>query len=133
MAFRVGKNFAEEPTLRIAAAHTDFPCLRIKPNPELDEKGYGKLNAEIYGGMLLHTWLDRPLSAAGKVALRTDDIFHPGARLVNFSRPLFTIPNLAIHMNRNVNEGLTLNRQKDMMLFQLWLSSIKPVAFHQLL
>ncbi len=101
--------------LRIACAHTDFPCLRIKPNPVLKEHGYGKLNAEVYGGMIRNTWLDRPLSLAGAVALRGTNPFTPRLRLVDFRRPLMIVPNLAIHMNRKVNEGVELKPQKDLL------------------
>ena len=101
--------------LRIACAHTDFPCLRIKPNPVLKEHGYGKLNAEVYGGMIRNTWLDRPLSIAGAVSLRGTDPFAPRLRLVDFRRPLMIVPNLAIHMNRKVNEGVELKPQKDLL------------------
>ncbi len=106
--------------LRIACAHTDFPCLRIKPNPILRMYGYGKLNAEVYGGMIRNTWMDRPLSLAGAVALCGDDAFTPKLRLVDFRRPLMIVPNLAIHMNRKVNEGVELKPQKDLLplLFQ---------------
>ena len=109
----IGENF--RGSLRIACAHTDFPCLRIKPNPVLKEHGYGKLNAEVYGGMIRNTWLDRPLSMAGAVALRGDDPFKPTLRLVDFRRPLMIVPNLAIHMNRKVNEGVELKPQKDLL------------------
>ena len=101
--------------LRIACAHTDFPCLRVKPNPVLKEHGYGKLNTEVYGGMIRNTWMDRPLSLAGAVALRGADIFSPSLRLVDFRRPLMIVPNLAIHINRKVNEGVELKPQKDLL------------------
>lgn len=101
--------------LRIAAAHTDFPCLKLKPSADAVQNGYGRLNAEIYGGMILNTWLDRPLSLAGKVALKGKSVFEPECRLVDFARPLMTIPNLAIHMDRKINEGKALNRQKEML------------------
>ena len=101
--------------LRIACAHTDFPCLRVKPNPVLKEHGYGKLNVEPYGGLIRNTWMDRPLSLAGAVALRTEDPFAPSLRLVDFRRPLMLVPNLAIHMNRKVNEGVELKPQKDLL------------------
>lgn len=106
--------------LRIACAHTDFPCLRIKPNPILKERGYGKLNAEVYGGMIRNTWMDRPLSLAGAVALRSSELFAPELRLVDIRRPLMIVPNLAIHINRKVNEGIELKPQKDLLplLFQ---------------
>lgn len=113
IAFTVGEN--PRARLRIAAAHTDFPCLRIKPAASLVENGYGKLNVEVYGGMILNTWLDRPLSVAGKVVLAGKDAFSPQTKYIDIKRPLLTIPNLAIHMNRKINEGVELNRQKDML------------------
>lgn len=110
----IGENAAKGP-LRIVCAHTDFPCLRVKPNPVLKEHGYGKLNVEVYGGMIRNTWMDRPLSLAGAVALRGADPFAPILRLVDFRRPLMIVPNLAIHMNRKVNEGVELKPQKDLL------------------
>ena len=110
----IGENAAKGP-LRIACAHTDFPCLRVKSNPVLNVHGYGKLNVEVYGGMIRNTWMDRPLSLAGAVALRGADPFAPILRLVDFRRPLMIVPNLAIHMNRKVNEGVELKPQKDLL------------------
>ena len=106
----IGENAVKGP-LRIACAHTDFPCLRVKSNPILSVHGYGKLNVEVYGGMIRNTWMDRPLSLAGAVALRGVDPFAPTLRLVDFRRPLMIVPNLAIHMNRKVNEGVELKPQ----------------------
>ncbi|MBR3458865.1 MAG: M18 family aminopeptidase, partial [Selenomonadaceae bacterium] len=100
--------------LRMAAAHTDVPCLRLKPETGFVKDGYGMLNVEAYGGMVFRSWLDRPLSLAGKVVLRGKDAFHPEARLMDFGRPLLTVPGLAIHMDREVNEKGGLNCQKDM-------------------
>ena len=116
-AFTVGEGWQETktPQIRMAAAHTDFPCLRIKPSADVTACGYAQVNVEVYGGAILNTWLDRPLSASGRVALRSDDVFHPQMRLVDFKKPFLTIPNLAIHMNREVNKGVELNRQKDML------------------
>ena len=74
-----------------------------------------KLNTEVYGGPILYTWFDRPLSIAGRVLLRTDDPLNPETRLLRISRPLLTIPHLAIHFNRAVNEGNPLSKQKDML------------------
>ena len=110
----IGENAVKGP-LRIACAHTDFPCLRVKSNPILSVHGYGKLNVEVYGGMIRNTWMDRPLSLAGAVALRGVDPFAPTLRLVDFRRPLMIVPNLAIHMNRKVNEGVELKPQKDLL------------------
>ncbi len=116
-AFSVGKDAVSGggvPGLRVAASHTDWPCLMVKPSPELTCGPYAKLNVSVYGGPILNTWLDRPLSLAGKVCVRGMDPFHPEVLLVDFARPLLTVPNLAIHFNREVNKGVELNPQKDM-------------------
>lgn len=113
IAFHVGTNLRD--SLRIASAHTDFPALRVKPNPLIEAKGYGKLNVETYGGLILNTWLDRPLSMAGVVVTRSEDPFHPEIHYVDMARPLLTIPNLAIHMNRNINDGVALDKQLHML------------------
>lgn len=101
---------------RIISAHSDSPCFRIKPHAEmLTEGGVVKLNVEVYGGPILYTWFDRPLSVAGRVILRSDDPLNPVTEIVKFDRPLLTIPHLAIHFNRAVNEGNPLSKQKDML------------------
>ena len=108
-------NKASARGIHIAAAHTDFPCLHVKPVAELPSKGYMRVNTEIYGGPILNTWLDRPLSLAGRVMLRSSSIYEPKEVLVDFERPVLTIPNLAVHYNREVNDGLKLSRQNDML------------------
>ena len=101
---------------RIISAHSDSPCFRVKPNCEMLSDGRMlKLNTEVYGGPILYTWFDRPLSLAGRVILRSDNVMHPAAVTVRFDRPMLTIPHLAIHFNRAVNEGNPLSRQKDML------------------
>ena len=91
-----------------------MPGFRIKPNPQMISEGkYVKLNTEVYGGPILHTWFDRPLSIAGKVSLKGASPLKPETRLVNINKPLLIIPSLAIHMNREVNEGFKINRQVD--------------------
>lgn len=115
VAFTVGERAAYGGAFRIAAAHTDFPCLHLKPRPEVTCESYGQVNIEVYGGAILNTWLDRPLSMAGKVALKSADVFHPEVRFLDVQDKLFTIPNLAIHMNREVNDGVALNKQVDML------------------
>lgn len=101
---------------RIISAHSDSPCFRVKPNPLMrTPEGIVKLNVEVYGGPILYTWFDRPLSLAGRVILRGEDPLHPVRKLVRFDRPLLTIPHLAIHFNRSVNEGNPLSAQKDML------------------
>lgn len=101
---------------KIISAHSDSPCFRIKPNAEIAAPGNAlKLNTEVYGGPILYTWFDRPLSIAGRVILRSHDPLHPEHQLINIKRPLLTIPHLAIHFNRAVNEGNPLSKQKDML------------------
>ena len=112
-AFHIGKK--PDYTLRIASAHTDFPAIRVKPNPITSVKGYTKLNVEMYGGLIENTWLDRPLGAAGTVVLKGENAFDVDSVLVDTKRPIAIVPNLAIHMNRSVNDGVKLNRQKEML------------------
>ena len=114
-AFSVGEKFQPKDMLRMAAAHTDYPCLSIKPNADFRTDAYAQVNVEVYGGPILNTWLDRPLGVAGRVALRSEDPFHP--RMVGYKskEPVMIIPNLAIHMNREVNKGVEINPQVDMM------------------
>ena len=98
----------------VIASHSDSPSFKIKANPQISaEGGYVKLNTEKYGGMILSTWLDRPLSVAGRVALQTDT----GIRTqpVDLKEDLCVIPNLAIHMNREINKGMEYNPQVDML------------------
>ena len=112
-AFRVGEKPGK--SLRIAAAHTDFPGFRVKPRAGKAQDGYGLVNVEPYGGLILSSWLDRPLSLAGEVVLSGADPFAPNTVTVDLEAPLMTIPRLAIHLNREVNEkGEKLNRQQDM-------------------
>ena len=95
---------------RIVGAHTDSPNLRLKPNAEYKKEGYAQLGVEVYGGVLLNSWLDRDLSLAGRVFVREGE--HVEARLVRFTRPMLRVAQLAIHLDREVNEGLKLNRQE---------------------
>ena len=113
-AFSIGEKW-EGGNFRITAAHTDFPCLKIKPEAEISAQGCVRCNVEVYGGPILNTWLDRPLSAAGRIVIKSDNIMEPEIRYIDFKRPMFIIPHLAIHMNREVNKGIELNRQKDML------------------
>ncbi|MCR5437984.1 MAG: M18 family aminopeptidase [Selenomonas sp.] len=112
LAFVAGESDGQ---LRMAAAHTDFPCFRLKPQAGMVKEKCGLLNVEKYGGLILRTWLDRPLSLAGKIVVRGEDAFNPEIRLVDFERPLATIPSLAIHMDREVNDEGKLNVQTDML------------------
>lgn len=103
----------------IAASHSDSPALKIKESPEMDvEHQYVKLNVEKYGGMLCSPWFDRPLSVAGRVIVEVDGRLE--SRLVNVDRDVLMLPSLAIHMNREVNDGYKYNIQKDMLpLFRM--------------
>ena len=112
--FVIGENW-NGMNMRFAAAHTDFPCIKLKPSFEIKENNYVKCNIDIYGGAILNTWLDRPLSAAGRVVIKSGNIMEPEIKLIDMKKPLFMIPNLAIHMNRDVNKGVELNKQKDML------------------
>ena len=115
VAFTVGDTFAPQDGFRVAANHMDWPCFYLKPNPEQVAAGCLKLSVEPYGGLIHNTWMDRPLSCAGLVTLRGEKAMEPERRLFDFGRPLFTIPNLAIHMNREVNKGVALDPAKDLL------------------
>lgn len=115
-AFIVGHGEPEDEGFRIIASHSDSPTFKIKPSPDINiEKHFIKLNTEVYGGPILMTWLDRPLSIAGRVSLRSQNPLYPNNQLVDFGRPVAIIPSLAIHLNRSVNEGVELNKQIDML------------------
>lgn len=110
IAFTVPEEGAR--SFHIMASHADSPCFKIKENPEIKEGPYVKLNVEGYGGMIMSTWLDRPLTVAGRVMVKTEDGIE--SRLVNIDEDLLVIPSLAIHMQRNVNKGKEFNPQIDM-------------------
>ena len=115
-AFHMGKKSLAEGGMRIISAHSDSPCFRVKPNAEIKcEGGLVKLNTELYGGAIMSTWMDRPLSLAGRVVLAGESMTEPEVRLMRIERPILTIPNLAIHFNRQVNDGVALSKQKDML------------------
>lgn len=114
IAFEVGSGDIEKDGFRLIGAHTDSPSFRIKPNPEMKvEDHYFKLNTEVYGGPILSTWFDRPLSIAGRVTLKTDNPLKPRVEIIDINKPVIIIPSLAIHMNRDINDGYSYNRQKD--------------------
>lgn len=129
IAFKIGK-MIEDYSFNIVASHSDSPCFKIKENAELEVKGkYAKLNTEGYGGMLCSTWLDRPLSIAGRVIVKKDNAYE--TRLVNIDRDLLLIPNVAIHMNRQVNNGFAYNLQVD--TIPLFSTDTKDNLYKQLL
>jgi len=113
IAFRTGADLAAG--INMIGAHTDSPCLRIKPNPQVQKFGYTQLAVEVYGGALLHPWLDRDLSIAGRVSglKKNGDLFH---EIIDFEKPVAMIPSLAIHLNRDANSNSTINEQKHLPL-----------------
>lgn len=114
-AFHIGVQPIDESGFHIICAHCDSPTFRIKPSPEMFRGNMISLNTEVYGGAILSTWFDRPLSLAGRVIVKGEDMMHPDTRLLHIKRPILTIPNLAIHFNRQVNDGVKLSKQKDML------------------
>ena len=115
-AFQIGRQAIADTGFHIVCAHCDSPTFRIKPHAEMIcEGGIVKLNTEVYGGPIMSTWFDRPLTIAGRVIVRGKDIMHPQILFIHIKRPLLQISNLAIHFNRQVNDGVRLSRQKDML------------------
>ena len=115
-AFRIGAKPLADVGFHMICAHADSPTFRIKPNAEmLCEGGLVKLNTEVYGGPIMSTWFDRPLTLAGRVIVRSQDVMQPQTMLLHIKRPLLQISNLAIHFNRQVNDGVKLSKQKDVL------------------
>ena len=112
IAFKIPQN--DFKSFNIVASHSDSPTFKIKANAEIEVKNkYVKLNTEKYGGMICSTWFDRPLSIAGRILVKENNAVK--THLVNIDKDLVIIPNLAIHMNREVNDGYTYNAQIDML------------------
>lgn len=115
-AFRIGNKPIADAGFHMICAHCDSPTFRIKPNAEmLTEGGIVKLNTEVYGGPIMSTWFDRPLTLAGRVIVRGEDVMQPETLLLHIKRPLLQTSNLAIHFNRQVNDGVALSKQKDVL------------------
>lgn len=115
-AFRLGRKPLAETGFHMICAHSDSPTFRVKPHAEMTgEGGLVRLNTEVYGGPILSTWFDRPLTLAGRVIVRGKDAMSPETMLTHVRRPLLQISNLAIHFNRQVNDGVKLSKQKDML------------------
>ena len=113
VAFTLGTDINLKKGFKIFGSHTDSPGFRIKPNPEMITENILRLNTEVYGGPILSTWFDRPLSIAGRVVVKSDNIFLPKTIRVKIEEPLMVIPNLAIHQNREVNNGVKIDKQTD--------------------
>lgn len=113
LAFNLPKDI-DDLAFKIIASHSDSPCFRIKPQADIYQNGYHKLNTEVYGGAILHTWFDRSLSLAGRVYTKNKkDAFHPQMHLLNIDKDIMSIVSLCIHQNREVNKGFEINAQKD--------------------
>lgn len=115
-AFHLGRKPLAETGFHMICAHSDSPTFRVKPHAEMTgEGGLVRLNTEVYGGPILSTWFDRPLTLAGRVIVRGKDAMSPETMLMHVRRPLLQFSNLAIHFNRQVNDGVKLSKQKDML------------------
>ncbi|HAK52028.1 MAG TPA: M18 family aminopeptidase [Gammaproteobacteria bacterium] len=110
VAFVLGSADPIETGIRLVGAHTDSPCLRVKPNPVTHKHSYLQLGVEVYGGVLLNPWFDRDLSLAGRITYSDGSSIHN--RLIDFTRAAGVIPSLAIHLDRNVNDSRSINPQK---------------------
>lgn len=117
IAFKIGKEDLKKSGFKIVGSHTDSPSFLIKPNPEMNKNGFIVLNTEVYGGPIYATWFDRPLSISGRVFLETKNAFKPEKKFINYDEDLLIIPSLCIHQNRSVNDGMSLNAQKDTLPF----------------
>lgn len=127
IAFILGEQALDKTGLRLVGAHTDSPGLRLKPKPFFDQGGYTQLGVEVYGGPILATFADRDLSLAGRVNVRHQHGFT--SHLIKFDNALVRLPNLAIHMNREVNEkGLKFNKQTELPLIFNLADTMPPEA-----
>lgn len=134
IAFVYGKSPLLESGIRMLGAHTDSPCLKVKPRAELNRRGYFQLGVEVYGGALLAPWYDRDLSMAGRVTYR-DQTGQIASTLVDFGRPVAVVPSLAIHLDREANNARSINAQKDIvpLLLQLPTEDAALPDFRELL
>jgi aspartyl aminopeptidase len=123
IAFVYGKKPLLETGIRMLGAHTDSPCLKVKPKPELNRLGYFQLGVEVYGGALLAPWFDRDLSMAGRVSY-SDTQGQLASVLVDFKLPIAVVPSLAIHLDREANSGRSINAQKDIVPVLLQLAAV---------
>ena len=127
IAFVYGKKDLLNTGVRMVGAHTDSPCLKVKPQPELNRRGYLQLGVEVYGGALLAPWFDRDLSLAGRVTYKTVDN-KVASKLIDFKQAVVSIPSLAIHLDREVNNARTINSQRDIIPVLLQLAPDQTLA-----
>ena len=132
IAFRMGSAPLSESGVRMVGAHTDSPCLRIKPAPDVRRSGFHQLGVEIYGGVLLAPWFDRDLSIAGRVTC-SDTTGQRLSLLIDFKKPIVTIPSLAIHLNRDIHKNRTINPQQELVPMLCDLTDQSEAGFRELL
>jgi len=132
IAFRTSANDVVKTGIRMVGAHTDSPCLKVKPTPEVTRQGYLQLGAEVYGGALFSPWFDRDLSLAGRVNYATK-YRQLETALIDFKDPIAVIPSLAIHLNRDVHESRTINPQKELLPIILQIKEEEIKDFRELL
>ncbi|MBZ2169969.1 M18 family aminopeptidase [Marinobacter sp. F4216] len=132
VAFRTGSKDVTTSGIRMVGAHTDSPCLKVKPNPDLRSKGYFQLGVEVYGGVLLNPWFDRDLSLAGRVTV-LDDSGKVRDTLIDFKKPVAFIPSLAIHLDREANISKTVNPQTELPPVVMQVAEGDKVSFVDLL
>jgi len=132
IAFRMGSAPLIESGVRMIGAHTDSPCLRIKPVPDVRRSGFHQLGVEIYGGVLLAPWFDRDLSIAGRVTC-FDTTGQRLSLLIDFKKPIVTIPSLAIHLNRDIHKNRTINPQQELVPILCDLPDQSEAGFRELL
>ncbi len=132
IAFRMGSAPLSESGVRMIGAHTDSPCLRIKPTPDVRRSGFHQLGVEIYGGVLLAPWFDRDLSIAGRVTC-SDTTGQRLSLLIDFKKPVVTIPSLAIHLNRDIHKNRTINPQQELVPMLCDLTDQTEAGFRELL
>lgn len=130
VAFTTGTQAVAASGWHMVGAHTDSPCLKLKPVPEKLSQGYLQLGVEVYGGALLNPWFDRDLGLAGRVSYR-DKEGQLANTLININRPIGLVPSLAIHLNREANQNKSVNQQKELPV--VILQSAKPQQFRELL
>ena len=132
VAFVAGREAAPLEGMRMVGAHTDSPCLMVKPSPEKVRHGFLQLGVQVYGGALLNPWFDRDLSLAGRVSYQCRD-GHLRTALIDFREPIATIPSLAIHLDRDANKNRTINPQTDILPILCQLAEGEKRSFRELL
>jgi aspartyl aminopeptidase len=132
IAFRFYPEKMQQQGLAMLGAHTDSPCLKVKPQPEIKNNGYFQLGVETYGGALLAPWFDRDLSIAGRVVYLNNNE-EISSTLINFERSIATIPSLAIHLNREANTANNINKQTHLPPVLMQVDMDEKISFRELL